>query len=65
MYEKIKYDLDNKTNVSGIISPYSNKTISEWKDIPKEEIAASVFNQMLELKNVMIKDVAHRLKCSS
>ena len=65
MYKDCKYDFDKNVGVSGIIVPYNNNVISKLKPIPKEEIAASVFNQILKIKNLMRQDLAHRLKCLS
>ena len=65
MYEDCKYDFYKNVGVSGIIVPYNDNMISKLKPIPKEEIAASVFNQILKIKNLMRQDLAHRLKCLS
>ena len=63
MYEDCNYRFDDNANVSGIIFPYNNETISQLKMFQKEEIAASVFNQMLEVKKFMKKDLAVRPNC--
>ena len=68
MYKNCKIPFSkNATAIpSGIIVPYDNKTISRLeKYIPKKEIAASVFKQMLEVKNFMLKDLGHRRRCLS
>ena len=65
MYKDCKYPFDNDATVSGIIAPYNNKMISKLKPIAKEKIAACVFKQILEVKNHMRLDLAHRLKCLS
>ena len=63
MYENCNYDFDDSANVSGIIFPYNNETISQFKIFPKEQIAASVFNQMLAVKKFMKKDLVVRPNC--
>ena len=63
MYEDCKYVFDDNANVSGIIVPCNNETLSQFKIFPKEEIAASVFDQMLEVKKFMKKDLAVRPNC--
>ena len=67
MYKNCKIPFSkNATAIRSIIVPYDNETISRLeKSIPKEEIAASVFKQMLEVKNFMLKDLGHRRRCLS
>lgn len=49
---------------SDITVAYNKKTILHMeKNIPKEEIAAFVFQQMLDYKKDMLKDLDHRRKC--
>ena len=67
MYKNCKIPFSkNATAIPSIIVQYDNETISFYeKLIPKEEIAASVFKQMLEVKNFMLKDLGHRRRCLS
>ena len=66
MYKKcnVPFKMNSTAIPSDIIVAYNKKTISHTeKTMPKEEIAAFVFQQMLDYKKEMLKDLDHRRKC--
>ena len=69
--DTISYD-EAKTKIPGnIVNPYTPKELQRLLNPPrrlsvpftKEEIAASVFNQMLLVLDIMERDLDHRRKC--
>lgn len=66
MYQKcnVPFKLNSTVIPSDIIVAYNKKAISHTeKAMPNEEIAAFVFQQMLDYKKEMLKDLDHRRKC--
>ena len=67
MYMDCKSPDDKEATVipDDIIVPYNGTTIAKCQKISREKIAALVFDQCLEVKYVLLRDLVHRFKCLS